>query len=275
MKWPILSGINWELEAQMSAILAHVISALCAHHAQEMAALGLTEEAAERLVSSSPAQHHSQSASAAVAAPAAASSGNSHHAAADSQDAADGIRFATGEPAADDIHDDADIAEPSALDGLDALDPDYWHAAPTPALNGSRSDAGTNGPRPERVSEPQPAQPSPDQPSRPNAAWEQPTQRSAGVGDEDSDDGGGMGLFNEESGTEWDAPPPAAKPAARAASQRPTGKAKGPSGPLISILTKTLTPTTTLIATLIAGNYGARTVPGRASMWGCLIAQPD
>jgi len=198
-------------------------------YAQEMAALGLTAEAAERLVSPPPAQHRSGSASMAVSAPP-ASSGDVHHTAADRQHAVHGTDDDTCEPAADGHCDTAEAAEPSVLDGLDALDPDYWDVASTLAANGSRSDDGKHGPRTERGPDPQPAQPSPDQPSRLSIPGNQSAQPSSGVGDQDSDDGGGMGFFDEDGGTEWDAPPPAAKPAARATSQRPSGKAKGPSG---------------------------------------------
>ena len=202
------------------------------HCAQEMAALCLTEEAAERLVSPTAAHRRGSSVDAASAA-SAASSDNVHRDAADSLEADHGTSADHWEPAGGDSYEDGDgnggTAEPSVLDGLDALDPDYWDAAPAPAANGTRPQAGKPRPQRDAPSDLEPVQPSPDQPSGPDTSGreQRPAQPSSGVGSEDSDDGGGMGLFDEDGGTEWDTPPPAAKPQARAASHRPAGKAKG------------------------------------------------
>ena len=191
--------------------------------AQEMAALGLTEEAAERLVSPADAQQRGEPAD--TAAPA-ASSGDVRRKAAYSRGAAHGTGVDPCEPAGhDDIND-----EPSVLDGLDALDPDYWEAAPTPTANDTRPQAESRRPQRGGLPDLQLAQPSPDQALRPDTTGKQPAQPRSGADDDGSDDGGGMGLFDEDGGTEWDAPPPAAKPAVRAAPQRSTGKTKGLSG---------------------------------------------
>ena len=144
-----------------------------------------------------------------------AASADKPDAAPDSLDAAHGSCSDLGE-----LGDDA-AAGPSLLDGLDALDPDYWDEAPASAANSARRRVGSSQP------DSRPAQRSPDQPPRPSSHQQEPMQRSPALDDDDDiDDGGAMGLFDEDGGTEWDAPAPVAKLPANASSQRPPGKAK-------------------------------------------------
>ncbi len=118
----------------------------------------------------------------------------------------------------------------SLLDGLDTMDPDYWDEPPAQPSNGKRhSSKPTQQPAAKQSASSEAHGRSRADPGQ----REQAAQRHAEAADDESDDGAGMGLFDEEAGVEWDAPPAGAKAPPKAAPQRPGGKAlKGVFKPL-------------------------------------------
>ena len=185
-----------------------------------MEALGLSEVAAEQLASTAgvatngglrEAANPSTAGGAGELHLATAASHSSQHGDAPTE------RQAEGEDGGD------DDGGPSLLDGLDALDPEYWDELPSQSVVGSQH----NGKPSQQRAAKQTASSAAHGRSRAGLPHHEPAaQRDAVSADADSSDGAGMGLFDEETGAEWDAPPPAAKAPATAAPQQPGGKAR-------------------------------------------------
>ena len=185
-----------------------------------MAALGLSEEDAERLASTSAAVPNGSLTDAAE--PSTAEITGEQPAAVDATHSVAADAASSEPQPARDGHDDSG---PSLLDGFDALDPNYWDEPTARSPNSSRHSARPN----QRTAE----QKAPTEATgrsgaslaqAPSAEREQEPQRGADSRDDGSEDGASMGLFDEDAGVQWDAPPTAKTPA-KAAPQRSGGKA--------------------------------------------------